>query len=312
VWSAGVNQLEARVYLKKWDGSKWIGLGDSGSTYGISGRTPNYYNQVPSVTVDSNGNIIVAWVKGYTISPGVFTSPVILVKKWDGANWSVFPEFEGWFPVQVITDHDNNPIVGFGGFSCVKWAPVSNEWKVYTPRDDMPRFGTKLVKGKDGSIFFAYAKDSTLFIIKKYMDAIYEIASCSGVLSVFDLTIDADNNAIIACMGSDGWLYIKFWDGTQFTSSEKLPFYVVKPYWPFSIAESEGKVFLTTPFPVPVLVASWDGNMWSTLGDDFSTSLSGISQSIFGSYSPVFAKGNNGSLIVAWLENPIGNLRIKK
>ena len=63
VWNALVGAWgDHDIYLKRWDGHRWLGLGGSGAAGGISSNQGNSGGQ--AVAVDSDGNPTVVWNEG--------------------------------------------------------------------------------------------------------------------------------------------------------------------------------------------------------------------------------------------------------
>jgi len=69
-----------KVYLRKWDGNAWIGLGTSAST-GIPGTV---HAQTPAIAVDSIGRVIVVWDE--------LSVDRVRVRRWNGAAWETFDD----------------------------------------------------------------------------------------------------------------------------------------------------------------------------------------------------------------------------
>jgi hypothetical protein len=75
--SAGLGE----IYVKRWNGSAWVGLGgsDTGSGISASGGTGARF---PSLVLDAAGNPAVAWQQG-----ALFTSDEVYYKRWNGSSW---------------------------------------------------------------------------------------------------------------------------------------------------------------------------------------------------------------------------------
>jgi hypothetical protein len=62
VWNALVGTWgDHDIYLKRWDGGRWLGLAGSGAAGGISSNQGNSGGQ--AVALDSEGNPTVAWTE---------------------------------------------------------------------------------------------------------------------------------------------------------------------------------------------------------------------------------------------------------
>jgi hypothetical protein len=73
------------IYVKMWDGTNWVELNGSASGGGITNNvnTGNLFSFTPSITVNADGNVYVAW-QSWDNTTG---NSEIYIKKWDGANW---------------------------------------------------------------------------------------------------------------------------------------------------------------------------------------------------------------------------------
>lgn len=69
-----------RIYLRQFDGSDWLSLGNSTSGNGVSGN-PTYSAGNPVVAVGSNGYPVVAWLQK------VLTGTLVRAASYDGSQW---------------------------------------------------------------------------------------------------------------------------------------------------------------------------------------------------------------------------------
>ena len=67
------------IYVKRWDGSKWVEMGSGSATGGGISNNPGY-SENPSLAIDPDGKAVVAWEDD---SSGV----QIYVKRWNGSAW---------------------------------------------------------------------------------------------------------------------------------------------------------------------------------------------------------------------------------
>jgi len=96
-----------KIYLRKWDGNAWIGLGTSAST-GIPGSV---HGQTPTIAVDDIGRVVVAWDE--------LSVDRVRVRRWNGVSWDSFDDV-GFSPnarqPDVATGPNNQIYVAFQQF----------------------------------------------------------------------------------------------------------------------------------------------------------------------------------------------------
>jgi hypothetical protein len=82
-WSSSVTSTRNSVFLVRYDGTSWQGLGGSGAGYGISSSSA--IARSPSLALDGAGHPVVAWEDR---EPGV---SAIYLRRWNGAFWVEWP-----------------------------------------------------------------------------------------------------------------------------------------------------------------------------------------------------------------------------
>jgi hypothetical protein len=99
-----------RIMLRAWDGTSWVERGGSGSGLGLSGMTGVRW---PSVAIDAQGQIVVAWDEWSSTSPSNFS---VKVKRWNGTAWqAIDPPLATGNAVspRVAVDSTGRPIVAW-------------------------------------------------------------------------------------------------------------------------------------------------------------------------------------------------------
>jgi hypothetical protein len=106
----------ADVYLKRWDGRSWSGLGSSGEDGGLS-RTPTTSGH-PAVALDPQGRPVVAWNDSF--ADGSFS---VYVRRWDGSAWVELGGSATGKGISGVSRVSCNPAVGVGpdGAPVVAW-----------------------------------------------------------------------------------------------------------------------------------------------------------------------------------------------
>ncbi|MCE9584882.1 MAG: hypothetical protein K8T20_20520, partial [Planctomycetes bacterium] len=82
VWSENVGMVAEEIYLARWNGVAWVGLGGSMTGGGISG-TPLDASNEARVALDPAGNPIVAWLE---TEPVLGATPEVYVRRYDAAT----------------------------------------------------------------------------------------------------------------------------------------------------------------------------------------------------------------------------------
>jgi hypothetical protein len=76
------------LYVKKWDGTKWIGLAGSDAGPGITGATSSMYMYGPRIMLDADDKPTVVW-SGYTSpSKNLKSNTTVFAKRFDGTAWA--------------------------------------------------------------------------------------------------------------------------------------------------------------------------------------------------------------------------------
>ncbi len=108
------------IYVKRWDGSKWVAVGDSTGQYGISG-SPEEECTNPVVIADLFGKPIVAWCR----EPSHGSDHTLQVKRCSGEEWcaiqtcdlvaNVGPEGQRNF--DLVPDYQGHPVLVWVDYS---------------------------------------------------------------------------------------------------------------------------------------------------------------------------------------------------
>ena len=82
VWHEPVNSKD-EVFLRRWNGTSWIGLGNSATDGGIS-NTPQAHSSDAKLAFDPAGNPCVAWSEGRL---PVGSGSDVYLRRWNGVDW---------------------------------------------------------------------------------------------------------------------------------------------------------------------------------------------------------------------------------
>ena len=113
------------VYLKRWNGAAWTGLGGSDDGGGVSQSAD--LSMDPSVAVAPDGTPMVAWREGIGTSD-------ILLRAWDGAAWVELSGSASPGGISATVGESIRPqlAIGAAGIPLVAWSDVdSGNWEVY-------------------------------------------------------------------------------------------------------------------------------------------------------------------------------------
>jgi len=120
-----------RIYLRQYNGSDWVELGNSGHDVGVSG-VQTYNSSVPIVRVGADGNPVVAWKQQVVGTDGIR----IYVAKWNAIsnNWTGFANSHVTGitvsaranNIDMVLDQSGNPVVA--------WSRMSSPWSIETYR----------------------------------------------------------------------------------------------------------------------------------------------------------------------------------
>lgn len=126
-WEVYENPYYAEIYVMRWNGSSWQGLGDSASTGGIS-VTQFDHSNAPSLAIDPDNRPIVAWEENeFNDDDGIeYYEDEIYVRYWDGENWEQIGKSVFIGGVSNTSDYSVNPSLSIGtdGRPMVAW----EEW----------------------------------------------------------------------------------------------------------------------------------------------------------------------------------------
>ncbi len=259
-----------KVFVKKWNGSAWIQLGNALNT----DITKDAFTR-PSIVTSSSGSIYAAWEEYTPNLPFINDVSSIIVSRWTGSTWSqlgtyISANYINTNPVLAIDPADGNPVLAwsqgtsvsttyFGHLACVKWN--GSAWIGIGQTDFDGGFSavhTAIAIGADSLPLVAWSDESpgaTHVAVKKY-------------------------------------------DGTSlFGGSYMTPFPGGNAFSPSLLAD------LTDYQPVlgfaadSIYVKKWDnvGSAWTQYGSRVNYWLS------FG--APIIAYGPSGKVIVTWHED---------
>jgi hypothetical protein len=283
------------IYLRRWDGTAWAGLGGSDTGLGISGIPADV--RTPSLALDSADRPVVAWSHDLGIH----------VRRWDGTAWAPY----------------GNSGTGFGvadGFSC--FVP-----KIRLDASDRPVVAWYYAPpGTD-------TMPPTQVYLKRWNGTSWEelggSASGGGVSNSTrsgeapDLALDPAGHPVVAWTSIDrvnggAKIYVRRWDGaawvgyggsdsgngiggTNNSSGESPSIAIGSDGNPVVAWHEYGDSFAGFG---EIYVRKWDGNSWVELAG--SASESGISASGgTGARYPSLRLDSADRPIVAWQHGPI-------
>jgi hypothetical protein len=109
------------IYVSRWDGKRWGGLGGSMTGEGISVGLPG--GQLPSLAVDGGGGAMVAFQSG---PPG---HQRIYLRRWTGSVWEARPGTADGLLVQPDASAENVRVVAADSAVCMTWDEASGREK---------------------------------------------------------------------------------------------------------------------------------------------------------------------------------------
>jgi hypothetical protein len=125
------------LYVKRWDGSKWVVLGTALNVQkNVAPVVSGSYASGATVALDGLGRIVVAWQEGTTTA-----SPRVYAKRWNGSSWTLLgsavdrndtnPVRYNYKPSLVIDKKTNTPYVAY-----VDYIPATNDDNLYVMKFD--------------------------------------------------------------------------------------------------------------------------------------------------------------------------------
>ncbi|MDP2898232.1 MAG: FG-GAP-like repeat-containing protein [bacterium] len=120
-WQQEVGSARAKnIFVLKWNGTKWVAIGDSAGQYGVSG-SPQEACTTPVIVSDLFGNPIVAWQR----SPSGSSYRNLYVKRWTGNEWaeigvSDMVAYAGPYGdrnFHLVTDYRGHPVLTWIDYS---------------------------------------------------------------------------------------------------------------------------------------------------------------------------------------------------
>lgn len=109
------------IYVSRWDGKQWSGLGGSMTGEGIIAGLPGAL--LPSLAVDRGGTVIVAFQSG---PPGHLR---IYLRRWTGSAWKPWPGTADGLLNQPAASAENVRLVAAQGSVCMTWEETSGREK---------------------------------------------------------------------------------------------------------------------------------------------------------------------------------------
>jgi hypothetical protein len=286
------------IYLRRWTGSAWEGVGGSDVGSGLS--TPEWAgNEAPCLVLDSSDRPVVAWTRNLGVG----------VARWTGTEWSEYPQPFTWphdkgsaFSVKVRLDANDRPVVSW----------------LFAP----------MVSGDESLPYQIYVKRWTDTGWKELGGS----ASGTGISNALyfaeqpDLAVDLAGNPVVAWAQCDSpgngiCILVKRWDGTSWTgyggSGTNPGISIGDPMLPGPSGSSPSIVIDPSGNPAvawheygmsmsgfgEIYLRRWDGTAWVEQGS--SASGGGISSAAnAGARYPSLKIDPTGFPTVAWQNGP--------
>jgi len=287
------------IYVKRWDGSKWVEMGSGSATGGGISNNPGY-SENPSLAIDPDGKAVVAWQD----DSGSKYKPEIYVKRWDGSKWVEMGSGSA----------TGGGISNNAGFSEVPSLAIDPDGKAVVAWEDDSSGVQIYVKRWNGSAWVEMGAGSA---------SGGGISDTAGFSFFLSLAIGPDGTPVVAWTDSSTGsfeIYVKRWNGSAWVemgagsasgggisntagSSAHPSLAIGSDGMPVVAWENSGSG------NIEVYVKRWNGSAWVEMGAG-SASGGGISQNNGVSGDPSLAIGPDGVPVVAWQDNSGGNREI--
>jgi hypothetical protein len=310
------------LYVKRWDGSKWVQLGNSLTRSNSKGSSK------PSLAVDKNGNLFVAFIESVTGGVNLY------VKKWTGSTWvqldsNVDSAGSGVNNPSLALTPDGRPMVAYdesynGNRNIyIKVLSYGGTWgyvgaKVERTITNNAYLPSLAVDGA-GNAIFSYEEEvagqlRNVYVRRFQPDVPKQWVQLGGIVldnaGVNSVRIDSSNQPIVATVRQEAFesgvapfINIRRWNGTTwttvgqrlqsgFSSGNPISFAIDKTNNPIVAA-------LGSDLESGLFVQRWNGSSWSRFGANI---LNGLSLD----YGSVFLQlDKNDYPVVAWHESSI-------
>ncbi len=262
----GFNRIRYNVYVKRWDGSKWVQLGDSLNT------EPNIRAQGTSLTIDASGRPVVALYERVAYNWNV------LVKRWEGSSWT---QLGGTLDLVQDADAYGATVTADGNDLVVGWIEAGS--------GDNP--DNAYVKRWNGSSWVQLG--DTLNMFREYAPGVHSIV------------IDASGHPVVAVEeadGDDNDVYIHRWEDPDWVEIGHGvdPNLYGRAFNPTLDVGLSGDLFIAyedfnyigKPYD-NTFVRRWTGSIWELLGP-------AVAELVLGAYDPSMAVDPSGRPVVAY------------
>jgi len=294
-WTAKA-EAAREIYLRKWNSVGWSELNGSSSGTGVSG-TPGVDSDEPSLALLS-GSPVVGWRENG--GHGVY------VKRWDGASWVPLAESASGTGLKLAPQSAiQGPSLGTGPSGGLAIAWITSGWwdrNLYVRTWDGSRWNAVEDSGAGGLSHDA-----------------------SGESWRPALAMDPAGNPVVAWehMKSSVWsgdIYVRKWNGGAWvdlggSTGDGGISGSGNGYTPAIAVDAEGNPIVAWQNLQPedtledIYVKRWDGSAWVGYAD--SAIGGGVSQS-GGAFTPSIAVDGSGRPVVAWLDEDVGQIYLKK
>jgi len=289
-WSQYLNGT-SRILVRRWNGSAWAELGESGTTGLDAG---NAVNIDVSIAVNSSGNPIVAWCKRLSTSA---TNYEIYLRRWNGTIWE---ELAGSGSGGGVSDSPGSSLR-----PCVAVDPWETPWVAWqeTPPNGNPNIQLRRWTGSAWEAFGESANGAGITEAIRLLNSLHPT-----------LAINSSGNPVVAGMAvSPGGIYLIRWNGTAWEElgGSATDYGISGPG--AEIAQNPSLALGPSGNPVvawqdeniggpeEIYLRRWNGTEWEEL--DGSGSSGGLSKTAGFSEFPVVAVDSSGNPVVAWMED---------
>jgi hypothetical protein len=314
------------VYVKRWNGSRWIRVG--GVVNNNIGKNAEWH---PSVAIDQTGNPVVSWV-----GKDIGTSSKVYVKRWNGTAWVKLGSFlninRGINTVydvantSVVIDQTGNPVVSWQEcvqvrFECIRyniyvkrwsgsqWVVLGNTYLNVDPNkySNAPILASD-AKGNPVISWGESDETSSNVYVKRWTGSNWVqlgTLNATETASAIYLGFNSQNNPVVGVKEFNGDIYIKRWTGNQW---QQLGSLVNAIYGVSLVVDRFNKPIVVFQEQDPnnstfnLYVRRWNGVRWVQLGTYLDVNIA------YDAVAPVLKIDTLGNLVTTWEEYNSFNL----
>lgn len=290
-WSGDI-EGNPDIYLKRLEGSSWVGIGGSASGGGIS-DTAGDSGHV-SLAIGAGGEPVVAWREVFSDD-----NAEIFIKRWNGSAWVGMNGATAGDNISETPGQSDTPVLAIDheGYPVVAWNEYTTNYEIY-------------VKRWNGSAWVGMSGATTGDNVS---------ASADGFSSGPSLAVNSEGNPVVAwyevSLDSDSDIYVKRWSGSAWelmkvngAPSDDMSLNSGDSYHPSLAVAASGEIAVAWEDDSgpgddsDIYMKRWTGLTWVEVGGE-SASGGGISDNLGLSYWPTMATNPEGSWVVAWQDS---------